>query len=108
MAPKLANPMSVTRVRWDWDPSKAATNLKRHRVPFELAVFALESDPLHLSKLDTHSSEIRFKTLAKIENTVLMIVHTEPTAELYSGEWVGRIISARKAEPAERRAYYNG
>lgn len=99
--------MTVSIVRWDWDPNKAASNLRRHRVPFKLAVLALEGDPFHLSKLDTDSGEIRFKTLAAIGSQILMIVHTEPTFERISGNWVGRIISARKAEPAERRAYSN-
>lgn len=103
-----ANCMTVSKVRWDWDPNKAASNLRRHRVPFELAVIALQADASHLSKLDTDSGEIRFKTLAAIESQILMIVHTEPALERFSGEWVGRIISARKAEPAERRAYRNG
>lgn len=56
---------------------------------------ALESDANHMSKLDSDSGEIRFKTLAMIEGTLLLIVHTEPSVERYSGDWVGRIISAR-------------
>lgn len=100
--------MSPTVVRWEWDPNKATQNLRKHRVPLELAAMALETDQWHLSKLDTDASEVRFKTLASVESTVLMIVHTEPEIERHSGEWVGRIISARKAKPAERRAYHNG
>jgi uncharacterized DUF497 family protein len=74
----------------------------------ELAAMALETDRCHLSKLDTDAPEIRFKTLAMLGNVVLMIVHTEPEIERHSGEWVGRIISVRKAKPAERRAYHHG
>ena len=76
--------MSVSKVRWEWDPNKAALNLRRHRVPLELAAIALETDTFHLSKLDADSAEIRFRTLAMIENLILVIVHTEPTIERYS------------------------
>jgi uncharacterized DUF497 family protein len=99
--------MSPTVVRWEWDPNKAARNLRKHRVPLELAAVALETDRWHLSKLDTDATEIRFQTLAMAGTVLLMVVHTEPEIERHSGEWVGRIISARKAKPAERRAYHN-
>jgi uncharacterized DUF497 family protein len=39
---------------------------------------------------------------------VLFVVHTEPVEPLGGGERVGRIISARKATPRERRAYEAG
>lgn len=74
---------------------------------FDLAAVAL-GDPDQLSQLDTDANEHRFKTLARIEDVILFIVHTEPELEHYSGNLVGRIISARIAKPAERRAYFNG
>jgi uncharacterized DUF497 family protein len=82
-------------------------NLGKHKVSFDLAALAL-NDPDQLSQLDTDSFEFRFKTLARIEDVILLIVHTEPEVETFTGKLVGRIISARKATPAERRAYYNG
>ena len=82
-------------------------NLKKHKVSFDLAALALD-DPDQLSQLDTESFEYRFKTLARLEDVILLIVHTEPEVETFTGKLVGRIISARKATPAERRAYYNG
>jgi uncharacterized protein len=82
-------------------------NLRKHKVSFELAAVALD-DPDQLSQLDSDSYEHRFKTLARIEDVVLVVVHTEPEPERYSGKLIGRIVSARKAKPAERRAYCNG
>lgn len=82
-------------------------NLRKHKVSFDLAALALD-DPDQLSQLDTKSFEYRFKTLARLEDVILLIVHTEPEVERFTGNLVGRIISARKATPAERRAYYNG
>jgi uncharacterized DUF497 family protein len=73
----------------------------------ELAALALD-DPDQLSQLDTDANEHRFRTLARVEDVILLIVHTEPETEDYSGDLVGRIISARRAKPAERRAYSNG
>jgi uncharacterized protein len=99
--------MHSSAIRWDWDNLKATLNRQKHKVSFELAAIALD-DPDQLSQLDTDSHEHRFKTLARVEDVILLIVHTEPELEHYSGDLVGRIISARKAKPAERRAYLNG
>lgn len=72
---------------------------------FELAAVALD-DLDQCSELDTSTYEHRFRTLARVEDVILVIVHTEPELERYSGQLMGRIISARKAKPAERRAYF--
>jgi uncharacterized DUF497 family protein len=99
--------MQISTIRWDWDQLKAIINLRKHRVSFELAAAALD-DCDQLSQLDADAHEHRFKTLARIEDVILFVVHTEPELEDFSGSLVGRIISARKATPAERRAYLNG
>lgn len=96
--------MQSTKIRWEWNEIKAARNFEKHKVSFELAAAALD-DPHQLSQVDIDSDEHRFRTLAKIGNVVLIIVHTEPELERFSGDWVGRIISARLAKPTERRAY---
>ncbi len=99
--------MSPSEICWTWDELKASSNLRKHRVSFDLAAIAL-GDPVQLSQLDLDGYEHRFKTVARVEDVVLVVVHTEPEPERYSGQLVGRIISARKAKPAERRAYFNG
>ena len=96
--------MHPTEICWTWDRLKASTNLRKHRVSFELAALALE-DPNQISQLDSESYEYRFKTLASVGGITLLIVHTEPEVENYSGQLIGRIISARKAKPAESKAY---
>jgi uncharacterized DUF497 family protein len=58
--------------------------------------------------VDDNADEYRFKTLAAVGNVVLVVAHTEPTLERFTGTYVGRIMSARKAKPFERRAYHNG
>lgn len=99
--------MQSLSIRWDWDDLKATMNVRKHKVSFDLATAALD-DPDQLSQLDVEGYEYRFRTLARIEDVILFIVHTEPELESSSGKLVGRIISARKATPAERRAYVNG
>lgn len=85
-----------------WDPTKAASNLKKHGVNFADAALALE-DENALTILDEESSEYRFKTLAiSPEDNVLMVIHVEEDEDTI------RIISARLAEVSEREHYYSG
>lgn len=87
---------------WAWDPRKAAANRAKHGVSFELAVLVL-GDPLALSQPDPHPDGDRWRTLGRpvaALPALLLVVHTEPKS---AGP--GRIISARRATAAERRAY---
>lgn len=95
--------------RWTWDPTKAAENLRKHRVSFELAERVLD-DPWHASRLDAYPFEERWQTIGRPSTespVILMVIHTTPRVQ-EDGEEEGRIISARKAEPSERRAYADG
>ena len=90
---------------WVWDPAKAEANFRKHKVSFELAerVFG---DPWALTMADPNPHEKRWRTigLPSADSTVMLfVVHTGDEA----GEG-GRIISARRATPAERRAYEEG
>ncbi|MDE1150276.1 MAG: BrnT family toxin [Azospirillaceae bacterium] len=90
-------------VDWTWDPKKAATNLKKHRVSFNTAARALE-DPDALTDPDDHPDGDRFDTicsLAQVAGVTLFVVHTLPS----DSNEPGRIISARKATPRERAQY---
>ena len=53
--------------------------------------------------VDLDPEEERWKTIGMVERTVIIVIHTWPR----TGE-PGRIISARKASPAERRVYEEG
>ena len=86
---------------YEWDPKKAASNLRKHGVDFADAVFVLEDD-LALTLDDHHPSERRFVTIGSDALArVLVVVYT------LRGEKI-RIISARKATPGERRQYAEG
>lgn len=83
----------------EWDPAKAATNLKKHGVSFADAEGVL-SDPLALTVVDHDSTgEQRFVTIG-LGNAgeLLVVVYGER-----SGKY--RLISARRATPGERRTY---
>jgi len=83
-----------------WDQEKAAQNLLKHGVRFADAVLVLH-DPYAITIADDESSpdESRWVTMgADALGRVLVVVYT------YRGEDI-RLISARAAEPHERRDY---
>jgi uncharacterized DUF497 family protein len=84
----------------EFDPSKAAANLRRHKVSFAHAEQALR-DPLAVTIEDPDSQgEQRFVTLGMDSlGRVLVVVHTP------RGDRV-RLISARKASRGESEQYH--
>ena len=92
------------QLRFEWDASKAQSNLSKHRVSFEIAsrVFA---DPFAMVAQDRiENAERRWQTLGIVDGHLLLLVaHTVREDE--DGTEVIRIISARRAEPKERKDY---
>jgi len=86
-------------MEWTWDEGKAASNVRKHGVPFEVAADAVE-DELALSLEDDHPDGDRWRTVGMAAGVLLFVVHT-----VNSDGTSGRVISARRATPAERRAY---
>ena len=92
-------------MNWTWDQDKAALNLAKHRVSFELAMRVF-GDPYHQSRLDPYPGEERWQTLGlpyALSPVLVLVVHTE-----IDENGIGRIISARKATAHERKAYEKG
>ncbi len=91
-------------IKFEWDPEKAALNLIRHRVSFETAARAF-ADPLALMAQDRiEHGEYRWQTLGIVEGHLLVLVaHT--LRDALDGSEVIRIISARRADPKERKRY---
>jgi uncharacterized DUF497 family protein len=84
----------------EWDPKKAKSNLRKHRVSFEEAATAL-SDSMAATGIDPDHSTIeeRYVTFGVSEKGRLVVVsHTEK-------DEIIRIISARKASKGERKLY---
>ena len=95
--------------RWTWYPHKARTNLRDHKVSFELAMRIFE-DPMVASRRDPYPDEERWQSIGKPSSDsfiVLFVVHTDPVAQP-DGEEEGRIVSARRATSHERVAYEEG
>jgi uncharacterized protein len=87
---------------YEWDPVKAAANLKKHEVDFADAAVAL-SDPLALTMDDPDSEgEERFISMTMSPAGVVLI-----TVYTYVEEGI-RIISSRKASPGECKTYEAG
>jgi uncharacterized protein len=91
-------------MRFGWDPVKASTNLKDHKVSFDEAKTVFYDDFAVQFFDDEHSAdEERFIMLGMSSNARLLVVcHCERD----EGEVV-RIISARKATRSEA-TYYRG
>ena len=86
---------------FEWDDAKAAINWFRHGVRFETArevfkdAFAIEwTDARHGDR------EERFITVGVVDNHLLFVCYTLRAERV-------RIISARQAEPRERRRYHD-
>ena len=90
----------MTRDDFEWDEAKAAANLAKHGVSFEQACQAFD-DPFAIDFVDDREDygEYRLILLGMVENRLLVVAHT------LRGDKV-RIISAREAEPDERRKYH--
>jgi uncharacterized DUF497 family protein len=86
-----------------WDPNKARSNLRKHKVSFHEAATAL-CDTMSVTGADPDHSfgEFRYITFGMSERArVLVVSHTE------KGETI-RIISARVASKGEREIYEEG
>lgn len=94
--------MYMTGLRFEWDPAKAAANLRKHKVAFEEAVAVFADEDARLIPDPDHSAkEERFILLGMSNHLRLLVVcHCERA----SGS-VLRIISARKANSHEARQY---
>jgi uncharacterized DUF497 family protein len=92
----------VSEIRFEWDPRKAAENLRKHGVAFTEAETVFEDDEALLLPDPDHShGEERFLLLgASAIRHILVVVHCERSR----GSAV-RIISVRHADRDERTQY---
>jgi hypothetical protein len=85
---------------FEWDDAKAASNLAKHKVSFEAARQAFR-DVFAVEREDTteRHDELRFTLLGMVDGRILFVAYT------MRGDRI-RIISAREAQPYERRLYH--
>jgi uncharacterized DUF497 family protein len=87
-------------IEFEWDPDKAAKNIKKHQVSFNEAATVF-GDPLSMTFFDPDHSidEDRYITVGLSHlGSLLIVAHAD------RGDSI-RIISARKATRRERRFY---
>jgi uncharacterized DUF497 family protein len=90
---------SADELRVCWDDDKAASNVEKHGVSFELATYVFD-DRMRLDQEDVFAQgEQRSVVIGRVDGIVLTVVYACPEEDLY------RIISARAATAHERRVY---
>ena len=84
---------------FEWDSAKEAANRKKHRIDFRTAakVF-LDPCVIEFDDLDA-AGELRFNAVGLVDGRMLFVSYT------IRGDVV-RIISARGAEPHEKKKYH--
>ena len=84
---------------FEWDAAKAEANLAKHRVRFNVAI-AVFSDPHHMVVETARPSdgESRQKVTGRIEGRLFTVVFV-------MRDDVCRLISARRSNATEERAY---
>ncbi len=95
------------KMRFEWDPAKAAGNLRKHKVSFDIAIRAF-ADPFAFTEQDRiEGGEQRWQTLGLVEGYVLLLVAHTIREEEENGQPIEivRIISARRATRKERIRY---
>ena len=93
------------RIRFEWDPRKERRNRQKHGIGFDEAstVFA-DTLSITIPDPDPTNDDERSVTMGfSHRQRLLVVVHTEDDEQQ-----VVRIISARPADPDERREYEEG
>ncbi len=85
---------------FEWDEDKAQTNIAKHGVAFDEAATIFDDFGLRTEDDGVHSDdEDRLRALGMSSaNRLLVVIYTERVRQI-------RIISARRAEPSEKRDY---
>lgn len=87
-------------VKIEWDPKKAAANKRKHKVTFQEAAACFDDPNGCYFRNETPSYEDRLILIAfSAKHRLLFVVHAEV------GRDAVRIVSARRASPAQRKIY---
>ena len=90
-------------MNFEWDEEKNASNKVKHAIDFRDAVKVFDDHDCITREDDRESyGEARYQAIGTTAQGVLVVVFTE------RHEDVIRIISARRADKAEKRLYANG
>lgn len=89
-------------MEFEWDPAKAKTNIRKHRVTFDYAtrVF-LDQNRIERPDEGEHEGEERWQVVGRVAEFVLVVIYVPRSDRI-------RIISARRAKRNELIDYWNG
>jgi uncharacterized protein len=91
------------KLTFEWDESKAKTNMRKHNVGFDEGK-TIFNDPFLLTfpDMDNSDDEERYISIGLSDrDRILVLIHTDRQGRI-------RIISCRKATTRERRYYEEG
>ena len=88
---------------FEWDPLKSDANLRDRGFDFEFAVLVFERALLEKEDRRTTYGEVRMVAIGVADGTHLTVVYTDRPGP--RGEKTRRIISARRSNRRERKAY---
>jgi uncharacterized DUF497 family protein len=89
-------------LEFEWDPDKAKSNLRKHRVPFLMACEVFKDEArVEREDVSGNHDEDRWLVLGRIGHTILSVVCTQREERI-------RLISARRANRNEQRTYWTG
>ena len=93
-------PYKMDDGEFQWDDAKAGQNFTKHGVSFEAAK-AIFKDPFAVEYVDDREDygETRLLIIGLVDHRLLVVAYTMRNEAI-------RIISARAAEPFERREYH--
>ena len=85
---------------FEWDEKKAASNDAKHGISFEVAREVFD-DPARIERADDRDASVepRFNVTGQVKGRILIVTYTPRGAKI-------RLISARLADPRERRRYH--
>ena len=87
-------------MRYSWDNEKNRSNLQRHGIPFEDAVRIFEGPTVEKVDDRFDYGEIRVYAIGLVSGLEITVIYTD------KDDGTRHIISAWRAEPHERRYYW--
>ena len=88
-------------MEFEWDSKKAASNLRKHGIPFPFAVRVfVDENRLERLDQDADNLEERWVTVGIVDSLEIVVVYTVRAGLV-------RFISARRANRHEREEYWN-
>jgi uncharacterized DUF497 family protein len=87
-------------MKYSWDEDKNRKNIEQHGIAFKDAVKIFEGETLEQEDDRFEYGEVRIYAIGIVNALEIVVIYTDKDNN------ERRIISARRAEPHERRAYW--